>query len=167
MAKAGRIAQQIAGTPPHGNLKKKLRPPLEETHVEKPFDLHVAGVFGSGCSPKCLSSVGGTSGSWGTYRKPADSSGSEELLYADKLVKFSFYFSPDGKYLAYDAMSGSINSAGIWILSEPLGRAGRRSRFHLCKDRSARGRRSSRRMENGWPIGRRQRTHANRHSKTD
>jgi len=73
-------------------------------------------------------------GSYGIYRKPADSSASEELLYADNLVKLSLCFSPDGKHLAYDA-SDSNGSAGIWILPDPLGPAGVSKPFPFVQGR--------------------------------
>jgi serine/threonine protein kinase/Tol biopolymer transport system component len=57
-------------------------------------------------------------GAAGLYRKAADGSGAEELLYAtDSLVR-PVSFSPDGRYLAYDA-SGA--KPGVWILPDPLG----------------------------------------------
>jgi Tol biopolymer transport system component len=41
------------------------------------------------------------------YRKPADGSGSEELLYADDSHKFPNSLSPDGKFLLYTTNGGS------------------------------------------------------------
>ena len=52
------------------------------------------------------------------YRKSADGSGAEELLYADDLQKYPSDWSPDGKFLLY--MSGNSASKagtpGIWVL---------------------------------------------------
>jgi serine/threonine protein kinase len=58
------------------------------------------------------------------YRKPADGSRGEELLYADKLVKVSPSLSPDGKYLAYLALGDPKTGSDIWILRDPLGTPG-------------------------------------------
>jgi Tol biopolymer transport system component len=54
------------------------------------------------------------------YRKPADGSRNEELLYADKLNKMPWSFSPDGKYLAYTVQDPKTGF-DIWILPDPLG----------------------------------------------
>ena len=58
------------------------------------------------------------------YRKPADGSRDEELLYADELVKGGASFSPDGKYLAYFAQGDPKTGSDIWILPDPLGTPG-------------------------------------------
>ena len=57
------------------------------------------------------------------YRKPADGSHDEELLYSDSLEKSASDFSPDGKYLAYTARSPDTG-IDIWILQDPLGTPG-------------------------------------------
>jgi serine/threonine protein kinase len=57
------------------------------------------------------------------YRKPADGSHEEELLYADNLQKAMGSLSADGKYLAYPALDPKTGY-GIWILPDPLGPIG-------------------------------------------
>jgi Tol biopolymer transport system component len=57
------------------------------------------------------------------YRKPADGSHNEELLYADNLLKNLGSFSPDGRYLAYSALDPKTGF-DIWILPDPLGTPG-------------------------------------------
>ena len=57
------------------------------------------------------------------YRKPADGSQKEELLYADSQQKFPSSFSPDGKLLAYQSLDPN-NGFNIWILPDPLGPLG-------------------------------------------
>ncbi len=61
-------------------------------------------------------------GNFDLYRKPVDGSRSEELLWADSLVKTPGTFSPDGKYLAYTAAGDPKTGTEIWILPDPLGR---------------------------------------------
>jgi serine/threonine protein kinase len=56
------------------------------------------------------------SGRSNLYRKPADSSRNEELLYADDRHKFSTSFSPDGAYLAYWVQGDPKTGNDIWIL---------------------------------------------------
>jgi serine/threonine protein kinase len=63
-------------------------------------------------------------GPFDLYRKPADGSRNEELLYADNLLKGSLSFSPDGKYLAYFAQGDPKTGTDIWILPDPLGTPG-------------------------------------------
>ena len=53
------------------------------------------------------------------YRKPADASRSEELLFADTNSKSPSSISPDGKYLVYDDDTGT--GGELWILADPLG----------------------------------------------
>jgi Tol biopolymer transport system component len=69
-------------------------------------------------------------GGFNLYRKPADGSGNQELLYADVLWKTPQSFSPDGKYLAYSADGAPADApyagepktgSDIWILPGPLG----------------------------------------------
>jgi Tol biopolymer transport system component len=57
------------------------------------------------------------------YRKPADSSRNEELLYADNRHKTPMGFSPDGRFLAYDSLDPA-NGFDLWILPDPLGPPG-------------------------------------------
>jgi Tol biopolymer transport system component len=54
------------------------------------------------------------------YRKPADGSRNEELVFADDLIKDPFSFSPDGKYLAYDAVGDPKTGYDLWVLPDPL-----------------------------------------------
>ena len=57
------------------------------------------------------------------YRKPADGSRKEELLYSNDHAKVPANFSPDGKLLAFfeqDPRTGF----DIWILPDPLGTSG-------------------------------------------
>jgi Tol biopolymer transport system component len=63
-------------------------------------------------------------GPFDLYRKPADGSRNEELLYADDLLKGAASFSPDGKYLAYSAQGDPKTGTDIWILPDPLGTPG-------------------------------------------
>jgi len=64
------------------------------------------------------------SGRFDLYRKPADGSRNEELLYADNLLKAPASFSPDGAYLAYHVTGDPQTGDDIWILPNPLGPAG-------------------------------------------
>jgi serine/threonine protein kinase len=63
-------------------------------------------------------------GRFNIYRKPADGSRDEELLYTDDLLKDPTSFSPDGAYLAYNVTSDPKTGGDIWILPGPLGPAG-------------------------------------------
>ena len=54
------------------------------------------------------------------YRKLADGSHNEELLYADGHHKTPSGISPDGRFLAYDTLEPA-NGLDIWILPDPLG----------------------------------------------
>jgi Tol biopolymer transport system component/DNA-binding winged helix-turn-helix (wHTH) protein len=49
------------------------------------------------------------------YRKASDGSGAEELLYADSLSKDPTSWSPDGKFLIYDASSRQ-SGINLWLL---------------------------------------------------
>ena len=64
------------------------------------------------------------SGRYDLYRKPADGSRNEELLYADDLLKAPLSFSPDGASLAYTVFGDPTTGADIWILPDPLGKPG-------------------------------------------
>jgi Tol biopolymer transport system component len=55
-------------------------------------------------------------GHWDLYRKSADGSGVEELLYADDREKYPNSWAPDGKYLLFVTLDGS-GSTGHWALS--------------------------------------------------
>jgi Tol biopolymer transport system component len=56
-------------------------------------------------------------GHYDLYRKPADGSGAEELLYADDQEKACSSWSPDGKTLLFDAVSPALKTQGdIWAL---------------------------------------------------
>jgi eukaryotic-like serine/threonine-protein kinase len=59
------------------------------------------------------------SGHYDLFRKPADGSRNEELLYADSQQKYPTSFSPDGRYLAYETVD-THNGFDIWILPDPL-----------------------------------------------
>lgn len=61
----------------------------------------------------------GRTGHFELYRKPADGSQKEELLYADSHQKFPCSFSPDGKLLAYQSLDAN-SGFDIWILPDPL-----------------------------------------------
>ena len=63
-------------------------------------------------------------GRYHLYRKPADGSRNEELLYADDLLKIPTSFSPDGTYLAYWVQGDQKTGNDIWILPNPLGAPG-------------------------------------------
>ena len=49
------------------------------------------------------------------YRKNADGSGAEELLYADDMTKIPTSWSPDGQFLVYTATSPNT-LADVWVL---------------------------------------------------
>jgi dipeptidyl aminopeptidase/acylaminoacyl peptidase len=57
------------------------------------------------------------------YRRPADGSRNEELLYSSKLVKSLGSFSPDGKFLAYEEQDPKTGQ-DLWILPDPPGTPG-------------------------------------------
>jgi Tol biopolymer transport system component/predicted Ser/Thr protein kinase len=63
-------------------------------------------------------------GRYDLYRKPADGSRGEELLYADNSLKTPTSFSPDDKYLAYWVQADPKTGDDIWILPGPLGAQG-------------------------------------------
>jgi Tol biopolymer transport system component len=54
-------------------------------------------------------------GHWDLYRRSADGSGVEELLYADDREKYPNSWSPDGKFLLFATLDGS-GSSGHWAL---------------------------------------------------
>jgi Tol biopolymer transport system component len=54
-------------------------------------------------------------GHWDLYRKSADGSGVEELLYADDREKYPNSWSPDGKFLLFVTLDGN-GSSGHWAL---------------------------------------------------
>jgi Tol biopolymer transport system component len=64
------------------------------------------------------------SGPGDLYRKLADGSKNEELLFADSLQKSPTSFSPGGKYLAYSGLGDPKTASDIWILPDPLGALG-------------------------------------------
>lgn len=59
-------------------------------------------------------------GRFDIYRKAADGSGPQELLYADGDDKYPKSWSPDGKFLLFDRLSAK--GLSIWIL--PLADSG-------------------------------------------
>jgi Tol biopolymer transport system component len=61
-------------------------------------------------------------GTAGLYRKAADGSGADELLYATESAATPESFSPDGRFLAY---STGGTGAGVWILPDPMNPAGK------------------------------------------
>jgi serine/threonine protein kinase len=58
------------------------------------------------------------------YRRAADGSGGEQLLFADQFEKFPTSFSPDGKHLGYMTFGDPQTGADVWVLPDPLGPAG-------------------------------------------
>jgi Tol biopolymer transport system component len=54
-------------------------------------------------------------GKWDLYRKAADGTGNEELLYADEAVKVPSSWSPDGRFLLYWRSNPKARS-DIWAL---------------------------------------------------
>jgi eukaryotic-like serine/threonine-protein kinase len=68
-------------------------------------------------------------GHFDLYRKSADGSGAEELLYADGLNKYPTSWSPDGKFVMYWASGDPKTGADIWVL--PL--EGERKPFPFLK----------------------------------
>ena len=63
-------------------------------------------------------------GRYDLYRKPADGSRSEELLYADNQWKSPTSFSPEDRYLAYFVRGDRKTGSDMWILPDPLGPPG-------------------------------------------
>jgi serine/threonine protein kinase/Tol biopolymer transport system component len=61
------------------------------------------------------------SGTFDLFRRPADGSRKDELLYHDALVKGPGDFSPDGKNFVYEAKGNGKTGDDIWILPDPLG----------------------------------------------
>jgi Tol biopolymer transport system component len=55
-------------------------------------------------------------GSYDLYRRAADGSGAEELLYSDNLNKHPTSWSPDGRYLLYTAEGNPKTGNDIWVL---------------------------------------------------
>jgi Tol biopolymer transport system component len=55
-------------------------------------------------------------GHTGVYRKPANGSGPEELLYADDTAKTPTSWSPDGKFLLYYTSTDGPTLADVWLL---------------------------------------------------
>jgi dipeptidyl aminopeptidase/acylaminoacyl peptidase len=55
-------------------------------------------------------------GSADLYRKAADGSGAEELLYADNLSKSATSWSPDGKFLLFGSFDPRNPANHIWVL---------------------------------------------------
>ena len=55
-------------------------------------------------------------GHFDLYRRAADGSGAEELLYADGSDKRPGSWSSDGKYLLYDATGGPKTGRDVWVL---------------------------------------------------
>src|SRR5262249_22568888 len=47
-------------------------------------------------------------GHFDLYRKPADGSAAEELLYADDMSKIPYSWSPDGKFLLYGTLLSDL-----------------------------------------------------------
>jgi serine/threonine-protein kinase len=55
-------------------------------------------------------------GQWDLFRKPANGSGVDELLFQDAKPKTPFDVSPDGKVLLFGTLSASLASTDIWAL---------------------------------------------------
>jgi eukaryotic-like serine/threonine-protein kinase len=72
------------------------------------------------------------SGPGNLFRKQADGSGSQELLYADDAVKSPSSFSPDGKYLAFTGQDPETGN-DIWILPDPLAKPGTSKPYPLVR----------------------------------
>jgi Tol biopolymer transport system component len=56
------------------------------------------------------------------YRKSANGAGAEELLYADTTEKYPVSWSPDGKFLLYEARAPQ--GSDLWVLPLAPGRPG-------------------------------------------
>ena len=56
------------------------------------------------------------SGHFDLYRKSADGSGAEELIYAGGMEKFATSWSPDGRFLLYWTRGDSKTGNDIWVL---------------------------------------------------
>jgi Tol biopolymer transport system component len=55
-------------------------------------------------------------GHWDLYRKSADGSGVEELLFNDDHEKYPTSVSPDSRYLLYDTLAMSSKDSGLFML---------------------------------------------------
>jgi Tol biopolymer transport system component len=60
-------------------------------------------------------------GHYDLYRKPANGTGIEELLYADSLEKVPMSCSPDGRFLLFSSTGDPVTGSDLWILPDPLG----------------------------------------------
>jgi Tol biopolymer transport system component len=58
------------------------------------------------------------------YRKKPNGAGSEELLYADSLLKYPTNWSTDGKFLLYLVANDPKTGFDLWVLPNPLGPPG-------------------------------------------
>jgi len=66
------------------------------------------------------------------FRKQADGSGGEELVYADDAIKSPNSFSPDGKYLAFTGQDPKTGQ-DIWVLPDPLAKPGTSKPYPLVR----------------------------------
>ncbi len=71
-------------------------------------------------------------GAGNLFRKQADGSGTEELLYADDHIKLPYSFSPDGKYLAFERQDLKTG-LDILILPDPLAKPGTSKPYPLVR----------------------------------
>ena len=63
------------------------------------------------------------------YRRRLESAGPDEQIYADDTNKYPRGWSPDGKYLLYDA------NGDVWVLPDPLGPAGTSKPIPFLRER--------------------------------
>ena len=70
-------------------------------------------------------------GSADIYRKAADQSGTEQLLYTDGEQNYPTSWSPDGEYLLFDHLSNKRPRASIWILPLKMPAGGPGKPFRL------------------------------------
>jgi Tol biopolymer transport system component len=89
------------------------------------FTFDPAAEFDAVWSPdgKTIAFDSARAGHFDLYRRAANGSGAEELLYADTLDKYPQSISPDGKSLLYAAV-GAKTGFDLWILPDPLGAPG-------------------------------------------
>lgn len=73
------------------------------------------------------------------YKKAADQSGAEELLYADADEKYPTSWSRDGRFLAFDRCSTKGPTPSIWILPLQTGQSGSRPTPFPLSQTQARG----------------------------
>ena len=72
-------------------------------------------------------------GHYDIYRKAADGSGADELLYADGDNKYPTSWSPDGRFLLFDRYNDRKPGTSIWSLPVPAERDGKTEPFPVAQ----------------------------------